>query len=174
MNYVRPGDNEYAPYYGTYVDKVADGDVFMLLASQIHETLGLLRALDDEQARFRYADNKWSIKEVVGHMVDTEKIFAYRALRAARGDNQPIPGFEQDDYVSNTNFDDRSLDSLLDELHHVRESTLLFFSSLSQDEQMRSVNASGVDFTARAILYIIAGHEKHHLDVLKEKYLPFV
>ncbi len=171
MNYVRPGDNEYAPYYATYVDKVGDGDIFSILSAQLHHTLALLRPLTDEQGNYQYAEGKWSIKEVVGHIVDSERIFCYRALRGARADEQPLPGFEQDDYVDAANFNNRSLEGLLDEFSHVRTSNLLFFKSLSATDLMRTVVASNVVFTVRALLYIIAGHELHHVQVLNEKYL---
>src|SRR4051794_37281635 len=111
----RPNSTEYAAYYGKYVTLVPDGDITMTLAAQLEDTLALLRALPEERGNYAYEAGKWSIKELLGHVIDTERIFAYRALRIGRNDKTPLPGFEQDDYVANTNFNARTLSSLLDE-----------------------------------------------------------
>lgn len=168
----RPSPDEYAPYYGTYVDLLPDVDILQLLAEQKEETLALLRGLGDEQAGFAYAAGKWSIKEVIGHIIDTERVFAYRGLCFARGDNTPLPGFEQDDYVLGGDFNARSRDNLVAEFEHLRMSNIYLFSTWSAAVQARRGVANNKSVTARAIPWILAGHERHHLNVLRERYLP--
>ncbi|MFN0149758.1 MAG: DinB family protein [bacterium] len=168
---VKPEPGECAPYYRGYVDQVPETDVIAILEDQIALRAQLLAQLSDEKARFRYADGKWSIKEIVGHLSDAERIFAYRALRIARGDATPLSGFEQDDYVAATNFDRRPFPELLDELDTVRRASLSLFRSLTDDELMRKGTASDNPFVARVIPFIIAGHEIHHIRILRERYL---
>lgn len=172
MTIPRPSPDEYAPYYGAYVDLLPDVDVLQLLAEQKEETLALLRGLGDEQAGFAYAAGKWSIKEVIGHIIDTERVFAYRGLCFARGDNTPLPGFEQDDYVLGGDFNARSRDNLAAEFEHLRMSNIYLFSTWSAAVQARRGVANNKSVTARAIPWILAGHERHHLNVLRERYLP--
>lgn len=167
-----PAPDEYAPYYGTYVRLLPEGDVLAILESQLQETLSLLRSLNEEQAAFTYAAGKWSVKEVIGHIIDTERVFAYRGLCFARGDNTPLPGFEQDDYVLGAEFNTRSAASLAGELEHLRHSNIFLFSTWSEAVQSRRGTANNNAITARAIPFILAGHERHHLNVLKERYLP--
>ena len=131
----------------------------------------LLSRIGEEAAVFRYAPDKWSIKEVIGHVVDVERIFAYRALRFARNDKTPLPEFEEDDYVNNANFDSQTLIDLGDEFRTVRESTLSMFYSFDENLFSREGTASGYKFTVRAIPFIIAGHEVHHRQVIKDKYM---
>lgn len=172
MTIPRPSPDEYAPYYGAYVDLLPDVDVLQLLAEQKEETLALLRGLADEDAGFAYAPGKWSIKEVIGHIIDTERVFAYRGLCFARGDNTPLPGFEQDDYVLGGDFNARSRDNLAAEFVHLRMSNIYLFSTWSAAVQARRGVANNKSVTARAIPWILAGHERHHLNVLRERYLP--
>ncbi len=167
-----PNENEYAPYYGRYISLVPDGDFFLLLNKQFDETLGFLRNLTETQAETRYEPGKWSIKEVLGHVIDTERIMSYRALRIARADETPLPGFEQDDYVRAANFDSRTWDDLLAELQVVRAATVALFRGLDEKALGRRGTASNLSVTVRALAYIIAGHERHHLNVLRTKYLP--
>lgn len=167
----RPAPEEYADHYGRYIAVMPDGDLLGLLRDQAAKTVALLEGLSEEEALFRYAEGKWSIKEVLGHLVDTERIFATRGLVFARGDTTPLPGFEQDDYVASAEFDARSLESLLAEFGHLREANIALFASLDEAAQLRSGSASGVGFTARSVPWIIAGHERHHVAVLKERYL---
>jgi hypothetical protein len=167
----RPATDEYEPYYGTYVDKVdCDGPVLDLLETQQAEVQTLLASVDDERGDFRYAEGKWSIKEVVGHIVDTERVFAYRALCFARGESQPLPGMDQDDFVEGGDFGARRVRDLALEYQASRRSTLTLFAGFSNLQLGRRGVASGCEFTARAIAYIIAGHERHHLMVLRERY----
>jgi hypothetical protein len=167
----RPVSAEYAAYYTTYTRLVPDGDIISQLELQIEDTLSVLRVVTDEKANQRYAPGKWTLKEAVGHMIDTERMFAYRAMRIARGDKTPMPGFEQDDYVAGANFNDRTLSDLLDEFEAVRRVTILMFSSLTPEAWIRSGIASGDPCTVRSLAYITAGHELHHLNIIKERYL---
>ena len=167
----RPGTDEYAPYYGTYIGKVPDGDLRAMLASQLAETLALIRSIPESRGGHRYAPDKWSIKGVLGHLADSERIFSYRALRIGRGDATPLPGFEQDDYVPMGNFDARTLRDLADELAAVRQATIQLFAHLDQAAFERRGTASGKPVSVRALAYIIAGHELHHVGILKTRYL---
>jgi uncharacterized damage-inducible protein DinB len=167
----RPGADEYAPFYAGYVGRVVPGDLVAGLATQLAGTLELLGAVPEERGDYRYAPDKWSIKEVVGHLADTERIFAYRLLRIARGDVTPLAGFEQNDYVPAGAFHRRSLRGLTDDLRHVRQATVALVRSLDAAALARRGNASGAPVSARALVYIIAGHELHHVDVLRTRYL---
>ncbi len=170
----RPNENEFAPYYGRYISLIPEGDFFPLLNKHFDETLGFLRNLTDAQAETRYEQGKWSIKEVLGHVIDTERIMSYRALRIARADETPLPGFEQDDYVRAANFDSRALNDLLAEFQAVRAATVSLFRSFDETAIGRRGTASTFPVTVRALAYIIAGHERHHVKVLRTKYLPLL
>lgn len=167
----RPEPNEYHEFYETYVSKVARDGALERLETQIDETLSLLSGLDDERARHRYAPDKWSVKELLGHLIDTERVFAYRAMCIARGERASLPGMEQDDYVAGAGFDDRPLASLLEEYEHQRRSTLALFASLDEGALARVGVANDSKISVRALAFIIAGHEAHHLGVLRERYL---
>lgn len=168
---IRPEASEYAPYYGLYISKVPEGDVIHLLTTQIDETIALLGGLSDKQAAYRYAPGKWNLKEVVGHLCDTERIFAYRALRFSRNDATPIPGFDQDPFTEAANFSDRTLADLLDEFRAIRQATLHQFRGMSETMMTRTGTASGNPFSVRAVAFIIAGHERHHLGLIRKHYL---
>jgi SAM-dependent methyltransferase len=167
-----PSPDEYEPYYESYLVLLPEGDILDILEAQLRETLALLRGLGDAQAAFAYAPGKWSIKEVIGHIIDTERIFAYRGLCFARGDSTPLPGFEQDDYVLGAEFNSRPTESLAGEFEHLRHSNIFLFSTWSEAVQMRRGMANGKAVTARAIPFILAGHERHHLNILRERYFP--
>jgi uncharacterized damage-inducible protein DinB len=167
----RPAETEYAPYYGKYVSLVAGDDVLASLGDGLPVTLALLRSVPEERANLRYAPGKWSIKELLGHMIDTERIFAYRALRFARGDTTPLSGFEQEDYIRNASFDACSLAALVAEFESVRRATLFLFKHLDGEAWMRNGVASESGVSVRALAYIIAGHELHHTGVLRDRYL---
>jgi hypothetical protein len=167
----KPVAGEYNSYYSKYIDLVPDGDVAGTLASQIGGTLAALWAISDADSLKRYAPGKWSIREMLGHMNDTERIFAYRALRIARGDQTPLAGFEQDDYIAPGKFDARSWASLIEEFEAIRKSNLAMFRGLDEEAWQRTGTASNNPVTVRALAYIIAGHERHHMNVLREKYL---
>jgi len=164
----KPDASEHAPYYSRYVDLVAAGDILGTLATQIDGTLAEFRKVSEEDSLKRYAAGKWSIREVVGHMIDTERIFAYRALRFARGDHQDLPGFEQDDYVAAAQFERRPWAGLLEEFEAIRRSNVLMFRGLGDEAWARQGVANGNAMSVRAAAYVIAGHELHHLRVLRE------
>jgi hypothetical protein len=167
----RPAKSEFLPYYERYISLVPDGDVVSTLTGQLAETQALLRALPASVATYRYAPDKWSVNEVVGHMIDSERIFAGRALRFGRNDAQPIPGFEQDDYVRNATFDAYPLFELASELETVRQSTVYLFRHMDEEAWTRRGIANNAEVSVRALAYIIAGHELHHIDVLRTRYL---
>jgi uncharacterized damage-inducible protein DinB len=170
--YQKPDASEHAPYYAQYIALVNDPDPIHLMKMQIIDLQALLADVPMEKENYRYADGKWTIKELIGHIIDCERIFAYRALRIGRGDNTPLPGFEEDDYVKNTDFNKRSLPSLGHEFGLVRESTLALYNHFSEEELLRKGTANGHPISVRAILYIMAGHQLHHERVLRERYLP--
>lgn len=167
----RPGEEEYAPVYAGYVKRVPEGDLRGALRAQLGTTLALLRGVGEPRGDHRYAPDKWTIKEVIGHVIDTERIMAYRALRIGRGDATPLPGFEQNDYVPNGNFGQRTLANLAEELEVVRRSTIILFQHMDETALARRGTASGAAVTPRALAYIIAGHELHHVDILRTRYL---
>ena len=167
----RPDPSEYAPYYGRYIELVPEGSIVEILRTQVRGTLDLLRSLPEANGNHRYAPGKWSIKQVVGHVTDGERVFSYRALRFGRGDATQLPGFEQDDYARDGGFDVRTLQHLSDELEAVRRATVRLYEGFSEEESLRKGIASSNPVSVRALAYIIAGHELHHVKILKEKYL---
>ena len=168
---MKPAAGEYAEYYDRYVSIVPEGDVVRTLVLQLEETLELLRSIPEERAGYRYGPDKWSIRELVGHIVDTERIFAYRALRISRGDETPLAGFEQVAYVPASGAEGRTLSSLAEELEHVRRGNILMFESLPSEAWSRRGSASEAEVTVRALAWILAGHERHHVNILRERYL---
>jgi hypothetical protein len=167
----RPGADEYAPYYSGYIQTVPDGEILMLLRDQLAETEALLREFRGASEDHRYAPGKWSVKEVVGHVADTERIFAYRALRFARGDRTPLPGYEQDDFIRGGNFSARPLAEIAGELRSVRMASITLFAGLSEEALLRRGPANNVEFSVRALAWIIAGHERHHAKIIRDRYL---
>ena len=168
---IKPESNEFAPYYAKYISLVANGDVVSTLRQQLENSLSLLRGIPEEKANSRYAPDKWSVKEVVGHVLDSERIFGYRALRFARNDQTPLNGFEQDDYVRAANFGKIRLSDLADEFQNVRQANIHLFRSLDDAAWLRRGAANENEVSVRALAYIIAGHELHHMGILKTKYL---
>ena len=167
----RPEETEYMSYFGKYVSLVPDGDIVTVLREQLDETLALLGTIPESEAGFRYAQGKWSIRELVGHVIDAERIFVYRALRFARNDQTPLSGFEENHYISNASFDDYTLTELAAEFKSVRESTILFFKHLNEEAWKRRGVANESEASVRALAYIIAGHELHHRRILRDRYL---
>lgn len=167
----KPEASEYAPYYGKYIDRIGDGDILNILAAQNRETGALLRAVGEERGAYRYAPGKWSLKQVLGHVADVERVFTYRALVFARNDRTPLPSMEQEDWIAHSNFDSRSLASIVAELDAVRAATLALFASFDAEIGTRRGTASGFEFSVRAMPYIVAGHELHHMGVVRERYL---
>lgn len=167
----RPDPSEHADYYARYVAQVPDGDVLVTLRDQLEGTLGLLTGLSEEQERWRYAEGKWSLREVVGHMIDTERMFSFRALSMARSDDVDLPGMDQDEWAANSNAGDRRLEDLAEEWKAVRRSTVHLFASLDRAAAHRSGRASGYPFSVRSFPWIIAGHELWHRALIEERYL---
>jgi uncharacterized damage-inducible protein DinB len=167
----RPHTSEYAPFYHPYISGVPEGDVVAIMRDAGRELHSAVMAIPEQRGGFRYAEGKWTIREVIGHLIDAERIFTYRALRIARSDATPLPGFEENDYVRTAGSDERTLASLGQELAAVRESTVLLFQSLPADAWVRRGVASGKEISVRAIAYIVAGHPLHHLRILRERYL---
>lgn len=167
----RPDSTEYAPFYAGYVSHVPEGDILTILEQGAQTTASLLTGLSPSQADFRYAPGKWSVKEVLGHIADAERIFAYRALRFSRGDQTPVPGFEQEGYIQHGNFGARTLSDLIAEFATVRQATLFLFRNLDDAAWRRKGTASGAEVSVRALAYITAGHEIHHREILRTRYL---
>lgn len=162
--------DEYGDFYRDYIEQVGAGNILDILKNQMRETYTLINSLTREQALHRYADGKWTVKEVIGHLIDTERIFAYRALCFSRSEQIELPGFDQEAYVDQADFNSRSKQNLGNEYFAVRSSTVHMFSGFSKEMLMRKGVANDTTFTARALPFIIAGHERHHLNILKSKY----
>lgn len=167
----KPQDTEYAPYYGKYVSLVPDGNIVETLTKQMGETLAAWRAVPADKAEHRYAPGKWSTKEMMAHVIDTERVMSYRALRIARGDKTPLPGFDQDVMMANTDWSTRTVADLADEFEAVRKANLHLFSHLSDAAWKQVGTASDNPISARALAYIIAGHELYHQEILRDRYL---
>lgn len=170
LSLARPGADESAPYYHGYIEKVPGEQIGDYLRTQLREVEQLLGQLDDAAARFRYAPEKWSVKEVLGHLCDAERIFAYRLLRIARSDATPLPGFDENAYVPAAEFDARPLGQLLREFQAVREATIALVEGLPAAAWERRGQASGKLIGTRALAYIMVGHVTHHLSVLRDRY----
>ena len=168
----RPDPSEYHEYYQSYVDNVPEGDIIALLPAEAETTLALLRRVPSERADYRYDPEKWGIKDLVGHVIDSERMFAFRALCFARNDPTPLPSFEQDLYARFSNAARRPLPELAEEFTYLRKSNVFLFKSFDEEMWTRRGIASEVEFSVRALAYIIAGHEIHHRRVLEERYLP--
>jgi uncharacterized damage-inducible protein DinB len=163
---------EAAEYYFTYIDKVPSGqDVRAVIGAQLDEVLELLNGISEEKSLYRYAAGKWSIRESVGHLNDTERLFVFRAMWFARGLPEPLPSFDQDVALAGARFDDRTLEDLVQEFKAIRSATQRFFASMPDDAWAKRGVASGKEFTVRALAYIVAGHTTHHLNLLRERYL---
>jgi len=166
----RPADDEYVEYYRLYVNRVPKGNILDIIAAQIPATAEFLGVIDEQKALYRYAPEKWSIKEVVGHVIDVERLFQYRAWAISRNDTA-LPGMEQDDYVAHSNFDDRALADLIEDYRLTRLAGLSLFKGLDAELASRRGTANGVEFSVRSFPYILAGHNIHHMGVIKERYL---
>ena len=166
-----PTADDAASYYYTYIDKVPEGDVLAVLESGVAETRRLLAGLQPEREHHRYAPGKWTIREVLGHVIDTERVFGYRALHFARAQAAPLPGMEQEEFAAVAGADRRPVAELLDELDLLRRSHVALFRSFDTEAWERTGTASGMSFRVRAIPFILAGHEIHHRRGLAERYL---
>ena len=167
----KPEKNEYNEYYDRYVSLVDETDVSAAFENQLTEMSELFHKISEEKSAFAYAEGKWTIKELVGHLIDGERIFGYRALRISRGDATPIEGFEQDGYVENAPFNDYSFSDLTKEFELVRRSSILFFNHLKETDWTRMGTASDSPVSVRALAFIMIGHVRHHANILRDRYL---
>lgn len=166
----RPAADEYPAFFAGYVKSVPEGDIVALMRTLGAELKSVVEKIPEDRGSHRYAEGKWSIKTVLGHLIDAERIFSYRALRVARGDQTPLPGFEENDYARIAGSDARTIADLAGEVASVRESTARLFESLPDDAWARRGTVNGGGISVRALAYITAGHAKHHLNVLRERY----
>lgn len=166
----RPDPSEIDPFYHPFIDRVPDGDIVETLRGGIERTLPLLEACPAERETFRYEPGKWSVRDLVGHLADSERLYAYRALHFARRDRAPLPGLMSEHWVERSNADSRSLSTLASELEAVRGATVALFDSLGPEDWSATGVASGRSFTVRSIAWMIAGHEIHHREILRERY----
>jgi len=172
-NLTIPTSDEYAEFYAGYIQRAqACGDVLAALPKQIEEIKPTLGTLSDEQALFRDAPKEWSIKEVMGHLNDVERVFSYRLLRISRNDATPLPGFEQDDYVREAGFDNAPFEDLIAEFEHLRRANIIAIGNMKEEALLYLGTASGYPVSARALVYMLVGHVDHHMASLHEKYLP--
>lgn len=167
----RPEKTEYAADYETYVSLVEEADIVAVLQNQIAELENLCAGISEEKGSSAYAEGKWTIKQLVGHLNDGERIFAYRALRISRADATPLEGFEQDGYIENANFNERDLSELVEEFTLLRKANLLMFKKLPAEVWSRRGTASEATVSVRALAYIMAGHVRHHVNILQTRYL---
>ncbi|MEO6051564.1 MAG: DinB family protein [Pyrinomonadaceae bacterium] len=167
----RPETNEFAPYYNNYISLVEGDNVLPVLDAQPSQLRAIFSQVPEEKGTFAYAEGKWTVKELLSHIIDGERMFAYRILRIARGDETPIEGFEQDGYIENSNANNRSFAALIEEFDLQRRSNMLMLNNLSDEGSRRMGTASGFAISSRAIAYIMAGHVEHHLRILSERYL---
>jgi len=170
MSIERPKPGEYNAYYDRYISLIPGTDILSTLSSQAPKTIALLSARSEQEGELRYAPGKWSVKEAFGHLIDTERIMSYRALRIARNDRTPLAGFDQDDFVRDGPYSELRLVGLVEEFKNVRAATLAFFRNLRDQDWTRRGVANNHDITVRALAYIIAGHELHHRNLLEERY----
>lgn len=167
----RPNESEYAPYYQQYIDYVNESEILPVLRAQMDDLDVLLDRVPDERETHRYAEGKWSIREMIGHLIDGERVFGYRAFCIARGETQNLPGYEQDDYLRTAPYNHITLEDLLSELRLIRLGNIAMFRTLDAQSWERVGTANGNQVTARALAFIMAGHIRHHMKVLRERYL---
>lgn len=167
----RPSKNEYAEYYDRYVSLVEETDIVAAMQEQLHEVEQIFAEISEEKSLYSYAEGKWTIKELIGHLTDGEMIFAYRALRISRADKTPIEGFEQDDYIENSSFNSMKLADLIEELVLSRKLSLILFGNLTEEAWNRTGTASDATVSVRALAFMMVGHIRHHLRILRERYL---
>ena len=167
----RPHSQEYPVYFNRYISLVPEGDVLMTLEDQAVRTVALLSKLSEEVSVYRYAPDKWSIKQVVGHVMDTERVFNYRALCFARGDQAHLPSIDQDQFAANANYHDRPLLDIMEEYGSIRRNTILLYRSFEPDDFTKMGSASDYRLSLGSIAFILAGHETNHINVIKDRYL---
>ncbi len=168
---LKPDKSEYASYYETYFSEIPEGNILELYEKQINEVKEFFGGISSSKLNFRYAKGKWTVKEILGHIIDTERIFAVRALCFSRNESQALPGFDENEYVSSSNFGDQTIASLLNQFELGRKSALEMFRSFNDEMWLRKGTASNNIMSVRAVPFIIAGHASHHIRMIKERYL---
>lgn len=169
----KPGPSEYAPFYAGYIAAIAalaDGDILETLETQTSDLRQLAASIPADRETFRYGEGKWSVREVFGHMIDAERVFSYRLLRFSRGDETPVPGFEENQYVAASHFDERPLADIVEELVLLRQANLRLIRSLAPEAWTRTGTANTHPVSVRALVFIMAGHVRHHLNILRDRY----
>ena len=166
----RPDPSEFAPFYAGYVALVTEGEILRVLETQAADLKRLTGKFVPEREQHRYAPGKWSVREVVGHITDAERVFGFRAFCFSRGDRNPLPGFDENDYVAQSGFDRRDLADLADDFGHIRQVNLAALRLLDEEAWLRTGTASGKPVSVRALAYIMAGHVRHHLNILSTRY----
>jgi hypothetical protein len=169
--WTKPSNEEFPAYFGKYINLVSEGSLEDTLIKQLKDTTAFLSNISETQANYRYALDKWTLQEVIGHITDTERIMSYRLLRIARGDQSPLAGYDDEQYVKEATFHSRSFPDLLKDFSAVRQSTVSLVRSLPEDVWSRKGIANNSEISVRALAYIIAGHELHHLEIIKDKYV---
>lgn len=167
----RPLPLEYPEFFGLYINLVPEGDVISILGEQSKTLQHMLSQISEEQSEKSYAFGKWTLKEVLGHLMDNERLFVARALRIARGDKQNLPGYDQDEYVKNARCFKRTLKDMLEEMLMLRAANILLFKSFDEEDLQRRGFVNDYEITVNALMYVLAGHEAHHLNYIKENYL---
>ncbi len=168
---LRPEKNEYAEFYETYVSLVKEIDIVSALENQPEDLREILAGISAEKENFRYAEGKWSVKELLGHVIDAERVFSYRALRISRGDKTPLAGFEENFYVAGSNFSNTKFADLIEEFSLLRAANVLLFKNLSNEAWRRTATASDAEVSVRALAFIMVGHVRHHANILRIRYL---
>ena len=171
MNLSQLNENEYNPHYQTYISVLKNVDLIDVLMVSSEELLGTIKDLSEEKFNFQYDESKWTIKEILQHLIDTERIMSYRALRFSRNDATELPGFDENWYVVNSNGNERNSNDLIDEFTCTRRASISLFKSFTDEMLLLAGTANGSDMTVRALGFIIAGHQMHHLKIIKERYL---
>ncbi|NQV78041.1 MAG: DinB family protein [Lutibacter sp.] len=171
MNSNQLNENEYSPFYKNYILALKNVNLIEALTSSLDEILVTVKNLREEKLQYSYAEGKWTIKEIIQHLIDTERIMSYRALRFSRNDTTELEGFDENWYVDNSNGNERNIHDLLDELTLVRKTSVSLFKSFTDEMLIRIGTANGGNMTVRALGFIIAGHQLHHLNIIKERYL---
>ena len=167
----RPAENEYAPYYQKYVSLIPNGNILQMMEKQNEQFCEFLAQFDEERANYSYEDGKWTLKEVIGHLIDVELVFMYRALRFSRNDKESLHGFEQDDFIANSDFSKLTLSELVEQFYHMRKAAIPMFNSFTDEMCNRKGKASDSSFSVKAIAYIMVGHVIHHMKIIHSKYL---
>lgn len=166
-----PGSDEYVHFYTTYIEVVDKGNIINTLNAQMHECYTLINTVPAEKAYYAYAPGKWTLKEVIGHMIETERVFCFRTLAISRGEQQPLPNMNQEEYIEGNNYNQRTLANLANEYLAVRVSTLHLLNSMTKEMIEKTGKIGESEISVRALAFIIAGHERHHINILREKYL---